>query len=164
MISHGTGSGIATLDISEKRGNDWIVSDASGKIIPSRIIINGSKKSVSFNAENVPSLGYKTYFLRKGKVSPEAEIRAGSNFYENSFYSIEFGPGGIRSLYDKELKKQVFNTTKYAGGDLLSLGYNGNGAGEFIQIKPTNFEAVESLGTKNGTWDAYGKRSSLCHI
>jgi alpha-mannosidase len=147
-----TRSGIATLDISEKKGNDWIVTDVSGNIIPSRIIPDGSKKSVSFIAENVPSLGYKTFTLRKGKASSEAVTRAGSNFYENSYYSIEFGPGGIRSLYDKELKKQVFNTTKYAVGDVLSLGYDGNGAGEFIQIKPTNFEGVESLGIKSGTW------------
>ncbi|MBK8882093.1 MAG: alpha-mannosidase [Bacteroidales bacterium] len=145
-------SGIADIDISDKKGNDWFVADAAGKIVPSVVNVNGSKKTVSFKAENVPSLGYKTYFLRKGKASSDAEIKTGSNFYENSFYSIELGPGGIRSLYDKELKKEVFNTTKYAGGDLLNLGYNGNGAGEFIQIKPTNFENAENLGIKNGTW------------
>ena len=59
---------------------------------------------------------------------------------KTAFIQLNLEPGGIKSLYDKELKRQVFNTTKYAGGDLLSLGYNGNGAGEFIQIKPTNFE------------------------
>ena len=123
--------------------------------------MNGTKKSLRFEAENVPSLGYKTYFLRKGKASSESEIKAGSNFYENRFYSIEFGPGGIRSLYDKELKKQVFNTTKYAGGDLLSLGYNGNGAGEFIQITPTNFDGSETLSMKNGTW-TLTENSSVC--
>ena len=145
-------SGIATLDISSKKGNDWMVTDAAGQIIPSMLIAKGSNKYLRFEAENVPSFGYKTFFLRKGKAPSEDKIRAGSNFYENSFYSIELGPGGIRSLYDKELKRQVFNTSKYSGGDLLSLGYNGNGAGEFIQIKPTNYEGVESLGMKGGLW------------
>jgi alpha-mannosidase len=144
--------GIVILDITGKKSSEWIVTDAAGKIIPSMLMNNGTGKSVKFEAENVPSLGYKTYFLRKGKTLSDAEIKAGSNFYENSFYSIEFGPGGITSLIDKNLNKQVFNTTKYAGGDLLSLGYNGNGAGEFIQIKPTNFEGVETLSMKNATW------------
>ena len=40
-------NGIVTLDISEKKGSDWIVTDASGKIIPSRLINEGTKKSVS---------------------------------------------------------------------------------------------------------------------
>ena len=145
-------NGIATLDISEKKGPDWIVTDAGGKIIPSMIINDGKKKYVRFEAENVPSLGYKTYFLRKGKPAPDPEIKAGSNFYENGFYSIQLGPGGIKSLYDKEMKKQLFNTSKYAGGDLLSLGYSGNGAGEFIRITPTNFDGSESLSMKNTGW------------
>jgi alpha-mannosidase len=145
-------NGMVTLDISEKKSSEWIVTDAAGKIIPAMLVNDGKKKCVRFEVENVPSLGYKTYFLRKGQPASQEEVKAGSNFYENSFYNIEFGPGGITSLYDKELKRQVFNTTKYAGGDLLSLGYNGNGAGEFIQIKPTNFEGIESLGMKNGTW------------
>ena len=145
-------NGIVTLDISEKKGSDWIVTDGAGKIIPSMLINEGTRKSLKFEAVNVPSLGYKTYFLRKGKAVPDGEIKAGSNYYENSFYSIAFGPGGITSLYDKGLKRQIFNTSKYAGGDLLSIGYNGNGAGEFIQVKPTNFEGSESLSSKNIRW------------
>ena len=145
-------NGMVTLDISEKRSSDWIVTDAAGKIIPSTLINEGTRKSLLFEAVNVPSLGYKTYFLRKGQAVSDGAIKAGSNYYENSFYSIEFGPGGITALYDKDLKRQIFNTSKYAGGDLLSIGYNGNGAGEFIQVKPTNFEGSETLSSKNITW------------
>ena len=148
--------GIAEVDISDKKGSEWVIYDATGKIVPSQVVENGAKKSVSFEAENVPSLGYKTYYLKKGTGLKAENINAGSNFYENSFYSIEFGPGGIRSLYDKELQKQIFNTSKYAGGDLLNLGYNGNGAGEFIHITPTNYIENETLGMKNGTWTLTG--------
>ena len=150
------------MDISEKRSSDWIVTDAAGKIIPSTLINEGTRKSVLFEAVNVPSLGYKTYFLRKGQAVSDGEIKAGSNYYENSFYSIEFGPGGITALYDKDLKRQIFNTSKYAGGDLLSIGYNGNGAGEFIQVKPTNFEGSETLSSKNITWKLKENQCSCC--
>ena len=150
------------MDISGKKEPEWIVTDAAGKIIPSTLINEGTIKSLMFEAENVPSLGYKTYFLRKGQAVSGGAIKAGSNFYENSFYSIEFGPGGITSLYDKELKRQIFNTSKYAGGDLLSIGYNGNGAGEFIQIKPTNFEGSETLSIKKYNMDTYEKTMLCC--
>jgi alpha-mannosidase len=144
--------GIVTIDISEKKGTEWIVSDNKGKTIPSQVVVNGLKKTISFLAENIPSLGYTSFYLKKGSMPATRGIKAGSNYYENRYYSIEFGPGGITGLFDKELKKQVFNTSKYAGGDLLSLGYSGNGAGEFIHITPTNYEGNETLGMKGESW------------
>ena len=145
-------NGIATVDISGLKGTEWIVSDEKGKVIPSQIIINGTERSLTFEAQNIPSLGYKTYFLKTGRTQSDSEIKAGSNYYENRFYSVKLGPGGITSLTDRELGRQVFNSTKYAGGDLLSLGYSGNGAGEFTQVTPTNFDGSESLSMKDRTW------------
>jgi len=145
-------NGVVNLDISDKKGSDWIVTDAAGKAIASTVKNIDAKKFIEFDAEDIPSIGYKAYFLRKGKVLPDSGIKAGTNFYENRFYSVVFGPGGIKSLYDKELKKQVFNTTKYAGGDLISTGYTGNGAGEFIRITPTNFDGFETGSMKNAVW------------
>lgn len=161
---------VATVDITDKKGTEWIISDNKGKIIPSQLLVNSTKRTISFLAENVPSMGYKTYYLKKGNPPPVKEIKAGSNYYENQFYSVEFGPGGIAGLFDKELRKQVLNTTKYAGGDLLSLGYNGNGAGEFIRITPTNFEGTETLSMKPGNWTlssngpVYATFESLYHM
>jgi alpha-mannosidase len=147
-----TRNGVVTLEISDKKGSDWTVTDAGGKTISSTVKSIDAKKYIEFEAENVPSIGYKAYFLRKGIVQPDSAVKAGSNFYENRFYSVVFGSGGIKSLYDKELKRQVFNTTKYAGGDLISTGYTGNGAGEFIQITPTNYEGFEAMSMKNVLW------------
>ena len=152
-------NGTVNLDISGKKGSDWIVTDATGKAIPSFLINDGKGKTIRFEAEKVPSLGYKTYMLRKGKATVAEEVKAGSNFYENRFYSVQFGPGGITSLYDKELKREVFNTSKYSGGDLLSLGYNGNGAGEFITITPTSFDGYETMSMKNAKWNLAGNSS-----
>ncbi len=145
-------NGVASIDISDKKGVDWYVTDAKGKIIPSQIKLEGTQKIVCFAADNIPSIGYQTFYLKKGVAPSVQQIKAYSNYYENQFYNIEFGSGGITKLFDKELGKQVLNTTKYAGGDLLSLGYNGNGAGEFIHITPTNMENFESLSMKAGIW------------
>jgi alpha-mannosidase len=148
--------GRVTVDISGKKGDNWIVSDTKGVIIPSVLLSDGVKKSISFEAENVPSLGYKTYYLKNGKAPSGEQVIAGNNYYENRYYKIKLGPGGITSLFDKELDKEIFNTTKYAGGDLLSLGYSGNGAGEFIHITPTNYEGTESLSMKAVSWTLTG--------
>ncbi len=156
-------NGIVTQDISAKKGSDWIIADAAGKVIPSVIIDKGSGKFIRFQADMIPSMGYKTYHLRKGNSSVESEVRAGSNFYENRFYSVEFGSGGITSLYDKDLGREVFNTTKYAAGDLLNLGYNGNGAGEFVRITPLNYEGYENAGMKNESW-ALTENSNLSAV
>jgi len=145
-------SGISSIDISDKKGREWIITDSKGKTIPSQVTTMGAEKSISFFAENTPSLGFKTYLLKTGKSIPAGDVKAGSNYYENSFFSVEFGPGGIKRLFDKELGIEVFNTTKFAGGDLLSMGYNGNGAGEFVQVTPPNMENYETLSMQNASW------------
>jgi len=153
--------GIATVDISNKKGFEWMVTDPNGKIIPSQMMMNGARKTISFEAENIPSIGYQTFYLKKGVAPTDPAIKAGSNFCENQFYAIEFGSGGITKLFDKNLNKNILNTTKYAGGDLLSLGYSGNGAGEFVQVTPTNMDDFETLSMKNGNWSLTGN-SPVC--
>lgn len=145
-------NGIATIDISDRKGLEWIISDTKGKIVPSKVMVAGNQKTISFEAENIPSIGYQTFYLKKGAAASGQEIKAGSNYYENKFYTIKFGAGGISSLFDKELGKQVLNTTKYAGGDILSMGYAGNGAGEFVQVTATNMEGFETLSMKKENW------------
>jgi len=145
-------NGVATIDISDKKGSEWIVMDTKGVIIPSKVVFNGVQKTITFETENIPSIGYQTFYLKKGVAPSDQTIKAGSNFCENQFYSIEFGSGGITKLFDKNLNKDILNTTKYAGGDLLSLGYSGNGAGEFVQVTPTNMDDFETLSMKKGNW------------
>lgn len=143
---------VAIVDISDKKGSEWMVTDTKGEIIPSQLVIKGAQKTISFVAENIPSIGYRTFYLKKGVAPSDQTIKAGSNFCENQFYTIEFGAGGITSLFDKRLSKDILNTSKFAGGDLLNMGYSGNGAGEFVQVTPTNMEEFETLSMKNGKW------------
>ncbi|MBW8324252.1 MAG: hypothetical protein K0M50_05765 [Prolixibacteraceae bacterium] len=100
-------NGIATTDISDRKGLEWIISDTNGKTAPSKIAVTGNQKIISFEAENVPSIDYQTFYLKKGVVSSDHEIKAGSNYYENKFYTIKFGPGGISRFFGKEQDKQV---------------------------------------------------------
>jgi alpha-mannosidase len=147
-----TRSGVVRVDISSRKGSGWIVTDSGGKSLPSSVLKEGANIFISFLAENIPSIGYKVFYLKSGKTNPVTDIITGSNFCENRFYRLTLGNGGITGLYDKELKRQVLNTTKYAGGDVLHFGYNGNGAGEFVRITPVNYEGYESLSMKQQQW------------
>jgi hypothetical protein len=64
-----------------------------------------------FVAENVPSMGYKTYRLapREDKPAAESGTRAAQNSLENRFFKVTLDPktGAIASLYDKELSREL---------------------------------------------------------
>ena len=45
--------------------------------------------------------------------------RVDTKNYENRFYKIEFGNGGINSLYDKEVGCEVFDISHFKGADCL---------------------------------------------
>lgn len=72
----------------------------------------GDNNTAFFYAENVPSLGYKTYTLKLGKSTKIPEYRSGSApKIDNDFYTIEFDSksGGIKSLFDKNLKRELID-------------------------------------------------------
>jgi alpha-mannosidase len=64
-----------------------------------------------FVAENVPSMGYKTYRLapREDKPAAESGTRAVQNSIENRFFKVTLDPrtGAIASLYDKDLSREL---------------------------------------------------------
>ena len=101
--------------------------------------------------KDVPSIGYKTYHIKKGK-SPVPDIHAGANYCENRYYSVKFDKGGISQLYDKELEKEIFNTTRMVGGDLFHMDYKGNGAGEFVVMTEPGYDGMERAHEKESSW------------
>ena len=59
-------------------------------------------------------------------------------------------PGGIRSLFDKALGKEVLQTEKFAAGEVVMLNSVGNGAGEFGSVQQPSvagdFERASQYG------------------
>jgi hypothetical protein len=77
-----------------------------------------------FVAEDVPSLGYKTYRLIPSQVSSasESSLQVGETWIENRFYRIELDPesGVIASIWDKALERDwVDNQGPYGFNQLL---------------------------------------------
>ena len=71
----------------------------------------GLKRMLSFRAEAVPPLGYRTYRLRPRGDSPAftAAITVSATVLENAFYRLEVDQrtGFVTSLRDKELKREL---------------------------------------------------------
>ncbi len=149
-----TRTNVVSLEVDKDIAANAAIVNPAGKETPCQLIRRDGKYFLTFIAEDVPSLGYKTYYLSKSKSSrnaPAELIRMG-NYYENKFYQVTLGDGGIETLYDKEIKQNILNTTKFAGGDILHLGYTGNGAGEFTQIHPVTPGDIRMTSGQKSLW------------
>ncbi len=117
---------------------------------------DGSLKSadISFIAENIPSIGYATYYIASTKnLVKRVHEKATASFYENPFYSIRFENGGIAQVHDKELKKDLFNTDHFKAGEVFTLQSIGNGAGEFGDIQQTSMEGFDKMSLHSPEWE-----------
>ena len=81
-----------------------------------------ARAEVVFEA-SVPSLGYATYYLVAGKSQAENPLRASATSLQNQFYSISLdgNSGGITSIFDKSVKREILNTGKYEANELIAL-------------------------------------------
>lgn len=113
---------------------------------------------IVFVAEAVPSMGYKTYYL-KNNVAPakyagnETVGNAWSSKYANDYYELTPATdgGGLTSIIDKENNSQsLFATDKFLIGEVVDFKYTGLGAGEQRQIWQP--QAPASLKDKFSGW------------
>ena len=120
----------------------YYVVNKEGTVVPSQVINQKNKKTLQFVAKNIPSLGYSTFYLVKGKKDVKVNKKITPNSLTNDYYKMELGNGGIKSLFDYTLNKEVIRTTKFSGGDVLTLEYTGTGAGEFNQMTKPQMRGV----------------------
>jgi alpha-mannosidase len=116
--------------------------------------VDGSIKNATINfiAENVPSIGYKTYYLKStGQINvSHTEF---INEAENQFYKIKFANGGLSSIFDKELQKELINSEKFVAGEVFTMRSVGNGAGEFDDIQQPDMEGYDKTGNYKTVWE-----------
>ena len=131
---------IASINITNP--DRYYVVNKEGVVVPSQVINEKDKKTLQFVAKNIPSLGYSTFYLVKGRKNLKVNKKITPNSLTNDYYKMELGNGGITSLFDFTLNKEVIRTTKFSGGDVLTLEYTGNGAGEFTQMTRPQMRGV----------------------
>ncbi|MDI6765473.1 MAG: glycoside hydrolase family 38 C-terminal domain-containing protein [Bacteroidota bacterium] len=104
---------IATLQLPEADYNDYSIFDVSGKEIPSQIIQKDRyHRDIIFTAENIPSLGYKLFELRKQKSAAVSKnFSAAQALLENEFFTVILDPatGWVTSIVDKRNGREILS-------------------------------------------------------
>jgi alpha-mannosidase len=149
-----------TLDVEGWENTHFKLIDESGKEVAYQLTgehqYTGNRDEVIsfvFVAENVPAMGYKTYYLTNGtQPAGNFQLPTALPAYENNYYKVVLGNGGIESLYDKELKTEFFQTKKFSGGELFTMQSVGNGAGEFTEVQQPTMEGFDQLRNYKQQW------------
>lgn len=153
-----------TIDVRGRKHNHFKLVDESGNSVPFQftdVNLDSQKGknefvSIVFVPENVPSLGFKTYYLLDDEGSMRhfyGNQRVDTKNYENRFYKIEFGNGGINSLYDKEVGCEVFDISHFKGAELFTVKSEGTGAGEFSDVQQPTLEGFDKLSNYSCAWN-----------
>lgn len=147
------------LDFQKGKTVSLSVIDASGNRVASQLskVVKYDDASIS-SAEvvfiaTVPSVGYSSYYIDiKSLVSGPRYAASEETYYENDFYTISLGNGGITQIYDKAFDKDLLDTTSFFGGEVFTLQSVGNGAGEFGDIQQPTMVDFDKLSFHNAEW------------
>jgi alpha-mannosidase len=100
----------------------FALRDSAGRQIPYQLVGDAASASeIVFLAEDVPSVGYKTYYLESASESAPANETVSSETMENDCLRTVLGAGGLKSLYDMRLKTEILKTDKFFGGEVLQF-------------------------------------------
>ncbi|WP_290790109.1 glycosyl hydrolase-related protein [Flavihumibacter sp. UBA7668] len=144
-------NGLAYFPVSSAQ-QESVIKTAEGKTVATQFIKKEGKQYLAIDAKEIPSIGYSTMSMEATKRAAKEFVPVLSNKKENSFYIVELGSGGIKRLYDKGLKQELINDTKFSGGDILDLGYDGLDAGEFTILTPPNMRDYDKFSNHVVNW------------
>jgi alpha-mannosidase len=149
---------------------DPVVCEVASASAPFRIV-DGAGKDVAFQllpasggqpegtvraqfiAADVPGLGYKTFYIvAGGRAVDKAAAPDHPSVIENAFYRIELAPGGVKSIFDKQLGREILNTGKFLGFEVFTMQSVGNGAGEFGRVQQPTMAGFDRLGLHGPEW------------
>ncbi|MDE3180962.1 MAG: hypothetical protein KGM47_15050 [Acidobacteriota bacterium] len=121
--------------------------DAKGGEIPYELISEGGLKDsvrILFTAHDIPSVGYKTFYLEPSDAPPPQNRPLKSGPMENQCLRVEFGKGGVKSLYDKKKKWEALRTEKFDGGEVVQFTAPGNAWEDTESVTMENFDRTAS--------------------
>ncbi|MBW2218091.1 MAG: alpha-mannosidase [Deltaproteobacteria bacterium] len=164
------------IGFNEGKALSITLKDTDGNGLPAQYRVeeqypDGSikKANVSFIAGDIPSIGYKTYYVQTS--AEKARFNHESTF-ENRFYQIEFSDGGLKSIYDKQFQIELIESSRFSAGEVFTMQSEGTGAGEFAAVEQPTMEGFDKTGDHSGSWvpletgavfSSWKKRSELPH-
>lgn len=123
--------------------------NSKGEEVPCQVTEDkAGKATLEFIAKNMPAVGYETYYLtartpKSVTISP----------IESTFYKLLIKDGKLTQIFDKELKKELFDTEKFEVGEIFTMQSVGNGAGEFATMQLPTMEGFDKTSSHNAKWE-----------
>ena len=121
----------ARIELRGSLSAGFRLTDDDGDEVPCQLVAgsqDGGARWVEivFLATDIPSVGYRTYYLRPARETPEAATAAESDAstIENDNYSIKADPsagGALASIYDKSIGRELLNPEVGLGNELIAL-------------------------------------------
>lgn len=144
--------------------NSAVIYDASGNKVLSQMksasdgFSSQKEYYISFVADDMPAMGYRTYYVdfqapENKKSDKLNESYGNGQIIETEYYKIVLANGGIESLYDKELGKELFGTERHLGAEIITLRSIGHGAGEFGAVQQPDLEGFDRSSEHSGKWE-----------
>ena len=98
-------------DLAEGDDTEYAVFDSQGKEIPTQIVQTDElHRQLLFTAEDVPSIGYKTFELRKQTATvSKNDLSISSSSLENENFRVKINPqtGWVSSIIDKRTDREM---------------------------------------------------------
>jgi hypothetical protein len=123
----------AIVPLEAPLASGFQLTDDRGRAVPFQVLPSPDAPDsthpavrIAFLATDIPSLGYRTYYLKPGPALPptDAPKPADTATIENQHYSITASAalgGGIVSLRDKDLGLELINSSAGPANELLAI-------------------------------------------
>jgi len=125
------------------------VVDADGKSVPCQVAAEGGV--LCFVARDVPGLGWATYRLVDREPVATAPAPSATT-WENARLKVAFGKGGLTSLIDKTINRELLNPERYAAGEFCSMDTTGEAASDAGVFGGPKAASEVLLGSCETTW------------
>jgi alpha-mannosidase len=137
-----------------------ILRDSHGKRIPVEVAVSGRYEDGSiraaeivFVAEDIPSVGYATYYVSSGPGDEaEAIDSAVTGPIESAYYRLELARGGVKQIHDKQLDVDLLANAKFLGAELFTMRSVGEGAGEWAEPQQPTMEGFDRMKNHPTDW------------
>jgi len=160
---------VKSIQIFTKNGEelpvqlDHIIRDESGYL---------QSAHICFVAPEVPSIGFNTFYIKTSTENPGQQDLQFNPVFENRFFKAKLADGGISSLFDKELSKELIESSFFKAGEVFTMKSEGFGAGEFDAVQQPEMEGFDKTGNHQSHWEviasgpvytAFTFRQALAH-
>lgn len=142
----------SNVAVSNSKGAPVTCQLSDAQYYPDRSIRSAK---LHFIAAQIPPFGYATYYIQSASPTVRLAIMRSTDLIETPFYKIELEAGGIKQIRDKELGVNLLNTSKFRGGEVITMQSKGNGAGEFDAVQQPTMEEFDKVSNHTPAWELF---------